>query len=99
MNNPCLLAPERILKWLSLLRTPVATGGFTVENEHVLFAPDRDVEKDVVPTHNVDAGVVVSGWGWVKVKGSGPEDDDSARLEPVLELYRLGDVKEVETHF
>ena len=84
--NARLLALECILKGFSLLVTPFTTGGFTVEHERILCAPDGDVEKDIVPAHNVDAGVVVPGfgWGWVKIKGGGPEDDDSARLELVL---------------
>ena len=98
-RNARLIVIECALERLSLLRTPVAAGGFAVEHERVLFAPDGDVEKDVVPAHNVDAGVVVSGWGWAKVKGGGPEDDNSARLELLLGLYRLADVKEVQTHF
>ena len=85
-RNARLIVIECALEGLFLLRTPVAAGGFAVEHEHALFALDGDLEKDAVPTHNVDAGVVVSGCGWVKVKGGGPEDDDSARLELLLGL-------------
>ena len=100
-RNARLLTFKCLPKGPSLIVTPVAAGGFAGEHERVLSAPDGDVEKEVVPTHNVDVGVIVPGWGWgwVKVKGGGPEDDDSALLELALELYRLANVDEMKAHF